>query len=51
MFTENGWPAVSVDQCESLLVTGTNDMRIPLLAGDVATVLTAWAARTEPNCR
>jgi hypothetical protein len=51
MFTENGWPTVSVDQCESLLVPRTNDVRIPLLAGDVATALTAWGGWFHHNVR
>lgn len=53
LITENGWPQCTRAQCETLLVPGTenNPVRIELLAGDVAVVLTAWASWFHRNVR
>jgi D-alanyl-D-alanine carboxypeptidase len=46
VITQNAWPRCTREDCETLLVPGTedNEVRVELRAGDVATILTAWAA-------
>jgi hypothetical protein len=51
VITENQWPQCSRDECETLLVPGTDNVRIELRAGDAATILTAWAAWFHRNIR
>jgi hypothetical protein len=53
VITENGWPQCTREECETLLVPGTesNEVRIELRKGDVATILTAWAAWYHRNVR
>jgi hypothetical protein len=53
VITENGWLQCARDDCETLLVPGTEDheVRVELRAGDAATVLTAWAAWFHRNVR
>ena len=49
--TENGWPQCSRAQCETQLVPGTKKVKLELRAGDVGTILTAWAAWWHRNVR
>ncbi len=51
LITENGWPQCSRDECDTGLVPGTGHVRPELLAGDVDTVLTGWAAWFNRNVR
>lgn len=53
MLTENGWPRCGREDCERLLVPGTEDnaVRIELRRGDAATILTAWASWFHHNVR
>lgn len=53
VITENGWPQCTRAQCETLLVPGTEgrEVRLELRAGDVAVILTAWAAWFHRNVR
>lgn len=53
VITENGWQQCGRDKCETPLVPGTDDeeVRIELRAGDVATILTGWAAWFHRNVR
>lgn len=41
VLTENGWPMVNADKCVSVQVVPAAK-RVPLLRGDVATILNAW---------
>lgn len=53
--TENGWRECERNDCETRVVPGTensdNPVRIELRQGDVATVVTAWAAWFHRNVR
>ncbi len=53
VITENGWAPCARAHCETLLVPGTegDEVRFELLRGDVATILTAWAAWFDRNVR
>ncbi len=51
LITENGWPQCSRDECDTALVPGTDHVRPELLAGDVDTVLSGWAAWFNRNVR
>jgi len=51
LITENGWPQCSRDECETVSVPGTNNVRLVVHAGDAATVLGAWAAWFHRNIR
>ena len=51
LVTENGWAQCPREQCETLLTPGTTKVRLELRAGDVATILTGWAAWWHRNVR
>jgi hypothetical protein len=53
VITGNEWPQCGREDCERLLVPGTQDnaVRIELRRGDAATILTAWAAWFHHNVR
>jgi hypothetical protein len=53
VITQNGWQQCTREECETLAVVGTDDdaVRIELRKGDVATILTAWAAWFHRNVR
>jgi hypothetical protein len=53
VITENGWRECERSDCETLLVPGTEarPVRVELHEGDVATILTAWAAWFHRNVR
>lgn len=48
--TENGWPSVWREACETIQIPGTT-ASVELLAGDVATCLAGWAAWWNRNVR
>lgn len=47
----NGWPFIGPAQLVRALVPGTGNVRIELRAGEVATVLNAWAALWHKRIR
>lgn len=47
----NGWPFITAAGIVRALVPGTGDVRIEIRAGEVATVLNAWAALWHRNVR
>lgn len=49
--TENGWPSVWRDACETIHVPGTRNVKIELLSGDVAVVLAGFMAWIHRNVR
>ena len=49
--TENGWPSVWRDACETIHVPGTRNVKIELLRGDVAVVLAGFMAWIHRNVR
>lgn len=49
--TENGYPQIGVDQCDTTLVPGTRNVRLTLRRGDTTTLLVAWAAWWHRNVR
>lgn len=48
--TENGWPSVWRESCETIQIPGT-EARVELLRGDVAVILAGWAAWWNRNVR
>ncbi len=51
MTSYNGWPFIGTGELVRALVPGTRDVRIEIRAGDVATVLNAWAALWHKRIR
>jgi hypothetical protein len=49
--TENGWPSIWRDVCETIAVPGTRNVRIERLRGDVAVVLAGFMAWINRNVR
>lgn len=49
--SENGWPSVWRDACETIHVPGTKAVKIELLRGDVAVVLAGFMAWIHRNVR
>jgi hypothetical protein len=49
--TENGWPSVWRDACETVHVPGTRNVNIELIRGDAAVVLAGFMAWIHRNVR
>ena len=47
--SENGWRMCDAEECDSGVVPGTNNLRLPIRSGDANTILKGWVAYFNAN--